>query len=216
HLFKQCWSLYVQYNKRDLMFRYAEETGAMPPEGIHEEYSIEPKGGLDFINRQFSLQKSVARMQMFLNNHYINQGELVKSVIEQDDPSLVRRLFQDPQAGMGDQAEDQASEIATMLATGFPVQIKPSDDHKIHIQVLFQFNQAAQVRQQPVDQASMQVLMAHLQQHLSALEQVDPNTSRAIQKQLRDAAKQEMRQAQGGAPMPATEGPTSPALATAA
>ncbi|NDG20219.1 MAG: hypothetical protein EB117_18440, partial [Betaproteobacteria bacterium] len=93
--------------------------------------------------------------------------------------------------------------------------IKPSDDHKIHIQVLFQFNQAAQLRQQPVDQASMQVLMAHLQQHLAALEQVDPNTSRAIQKQLRDAAKQEMRQAQAGSPVPATEGPTSPAIATA-
>jgi hypothetical protein len=166
----------------------------MPPEGIHEEYSIEPKGGLDFINRQFSLQKAVARMQMFQGNPFVNQGELVKSVIEQDDPSLVRRLFQDPQAGMGDQAEDQAMEIATMLATGFPVQIKPTDDHKIHIQVLFQFNQAAQMRQQPVDQSAMQVLMAHLQQHLQALEQVDPNTSRAIQKQLRDAAKQEMKQ----------------------
>jgi hypothetical protein len=40
----------------------------------------------------------------------------------------------------------------------------------------------------------MQVLMAHLQQHLQALEQVDPNTSRAIQKQLRDAAKGQMQQ----------------------
>jgi hypothetical protein len=169
HLFKQCWSLYVQYNKRDLMFRYAEETGAMPPEGIHEEYSIEPKGGLDFINRQFSLQKAVARMQMFQGNPFVN------------------------------------------LATGFPVQIKPSDDHKIHIQVLFQFNQAAQVRQQPVDQASMQVLMQHLQQHLAALEQVDPNTSRAIQKQLRDAAKQEMRAAEQIAPQGAQPAAPMPA-----
>jgi hypothetical protein len=194
HLFRQCWSLYVQYAKEDLLFRYAEETGQMVPDGIHAEYSIEPKGGLDFINRQFALQKSVARMQMFQNNVYINQGELVKSVLEQDDPSLVRRLFQDPNAASGDQAEDQATEIATMLATGFPVAIKPSDDHKAHISVLFAFNQAAQLRQQPVDQSAMQVLMAHLQQHLQALEQIDPNTSRAIQKQLRDAAKADARQ----------------------
>jgi len=214
HLFKQCWSLYTQYNKKDLMYRYAEETGQMVPEGIHAEYSIEPKGGLDFINRQFALQKSVARMQMFQNNPFVNQGELVKSVLEQDDPSLVRRLFQDPQAASGDQAEDQATEIATMLATGFPVAIKPSDDHKAHISVLFAFNQAAQARQQPVDQAAMQVLMAHLQQHLAALEKIDPNTSRAIQKQLRDAAKATMQQqaqqlppgvmqGQAPAPMPA-------------
>jgi hypothetical protein len=94
---------------------------------------------------------------------------------------------------MGSEAEDQATEIATMLATGFPVQIKPSDDHKAHIQVLFQFNQAAQQRGQQVDQVAMQAIMAHLQQHLAALEQVDPNTSRAIQKQLRDAARQEVR-----------------------
>jgi tRNA C32,U32 (ribose-2'-O)-methylase TrmJ len=60
--------------------------------------------------------------------------------------------------------------------------------------VLFAFNQAAQARQQPVDQAAMQVLMAHLQQHLAALEKVDPNTSRAIQKQLRDAASAQMKQ----------------------
>jgi hypothetical protein len=40
----------------------------------------------------------------------------------------------------------------------------------------------------------MQVLMAHLQQHLAALEQIDPNTSRAIQKQLRDAGKAQMQQ----------------------
>jgi len=196
HLFRQCWSLYVQYAKEDLMFRYADDTGQMVPEGIHEQYSIEPKGGLDFVNRQFALQKSVARMQMFQNNPYINQGELVKSVLEQDDPSLVRKLFTDPQAGSGDQAEDQATEIATMLATGFPVAIKPSDDHKAHISVLFAFNQAAQVRQQPVDQSAVQVLMDHLQQHLAALEQTDPNTSRAIQKQLRDAAAGQVKQQQ--------------------
>jgi hypothetical protein len=199
HLFRQSWSLYVQYAKEDLMFRYADDTGQMVPEGIHEQYSIEPKGGLDFINRQFALQKSVARMQMFQGNPYINQGELVKSVLEQDDPSLVRKLFTDPQAGTGDQAEDQATEIATMLATGFPVAIKPSDDHKAHISVLFAFNQAAQMRQQPVDNSALQVLMDHLQQHLAALEQTDPNTSRAIQKQLRDAVKAQVQQ-QGQAP----------------
>ena len=214
HLFKQCWSLYTQYNKKDLMYRYAEETGAMPPEGIHDEYSIEPKGGLDFINRQFALQKSVARMQMFQNNPFINQGELVKSVLEQDDPSLVRRLFQDPNAASGDQAEDQATEIATMLATGFPVAIKPSDDHKAHISVLFAFNQAAQSRQQQVDQSAMQVLMAHLQQHLQALEQVDPNTSRAIQKQLRDAAKGQMQQQEQQLPPGEMQGqPAAPMMA---
>jgi hypothetical protein len=178
------------------MFRYADDTGQMVPDGIHQQYSIEPKGGLDFVNRQFALQKSVARMQMFQNNPYINQGELVKSVLEQDDPSLVRKLFTDPQAGAGDQAEDQATEIATMLTTGFPVAIKPSDDHKAHISVLFAFNQAAQQRQQAVDQSSVQVLMDHLQQHLAALEKIDPNTSRAIQKQLRDATKPQAQQGQ--------------------
>jgi len=58
----------------------------------------------------------------------------------------------------------------------------------------------------------MQVLMAHLQQHLAALEKIDPNTSRAIQKQLRDAGQgqqqgqqlpPEAMQGQAPAPMPA-------------
>jgi hypothetical protein len=115
-------------------------------------------------------------------------------------------------AASGDQAEDQATEIATMLATGFPVAIKPSDDHKAHISVLFAFNQAAQLRQQPVDPSAIQVLMAHLQQHLQALEQVDPNTSRAIQKQLRDAAKADARQQGQAVGATPTEGqPMQPA-----
>jgi hypothetical protein len=50
------------------------------------------------------------------------------------------------------------------------------------------------MRQQPVDQSAVQVLMDHLQQHLAALEQTDPNTSRAIQKQLRDAAAGQAKQ----------------------
>jgi demethoxyubiquinone hydroxylase (CLK1/Coq7/Cat5 family) len=57
----------------------------------------------------------------------------------------------------------------------------------------------------------MQVLMQHLQQHLAALEQVDPNTSRAIQKQLRDAAKQEMRAAEQIAPQGAQPAAPMPA-----
>jgi len=207
-LFKQAWRLYVQYNKEDLFYRYADETGQMVPDGIHDQYSIEPKGGLDFINRQFALQKAVARYQMMQGNPFINQGELVKSILEQDDPSLVRRLFQDPQAGSGDQAEDQANEIATMLATGFPVNVKPADDHKVHISVLFAFQQAAQLRQQPLDPSAVQVLLQHLQQHLAALEQTDPNTSRAIQKQLRDAAKADATaQPQQGQPLPAEAAP---------
>ena len=107
---------------------------------------------------------------------------------------LTRWGYQVTEAGSGDQAEDQATEIATMLTTGFPVAIKPSDDHKAHISVLFAFNQAAQQRQQAVDQSAVQVLMDHLQQHLAALEKIDPNTSRAIQKQLRDTAQAQMKQ----------------------
>jgi demethoxyubiquinone hydroxylase (CLK1/Coq7/Cat5 family) len=52
----------------------------------------------------------------------------------------------------------------------------------------------------------MQVLMQHLQQHLQALEQTDPNTSRAIQKQLRDASKAAMRQQEQAARMTPSEG----------
>jgi len=88
-----------------------------------------------------------------------------------------------------------------MLSTGFPVNVKPADDHKVHISVLFAFQQAAQLRQQPLDPSAVQVLLQHLQQHLAALEQTDPNTSRAIQKQLRDAAKAEAKVADQLAPV---------------
>lgn len=220
-LFRQCWSIYVQYDKKDLSFRYAEDLGSVPPDAMHEQYSIMPKGGYDFQTRQFQLQKAVARMQLFSAGPgaaFINQAELVKSVLELDDPSLVRRLVQDPQLGQQEQREEQAKELAAMLSTAFPIAIKPTDDHRAHLEVLFDFQAAAENGFRPVDPAAAQAIAQHVQQHLQALEQVDPNTARAITGQLRKMAKAQERQQQQQIAGPAGQLPPaapSPAMAPA-
>ena len=216
-LFRQCWSIYVQYDKKDLTFRYAEDLGTVPPDAMHSQYSIMPKGGYDFQTRQFQLQKAVARMQLLGQSPFINQAELVKSVLELDDPSLVRRLVQDPQMNQQEQREEQAKELAAMLSTAFPIAIKPTDDHKAHLEVLFDFQAAAENGFRPVDPAAAQAIGQHVQQHLKALAQIDPNTARAINAQLRKMAKAQEREAQqlggpaGQLPQPQPMAPAAPA-----
>jgi len=195
-LFRQCWSIYLQYDKKDLNFRYAEDTGTVPPEALHEQYSIMPKGGYDFQTRQFQLQKAVARMQLLGQSPFINQAELVKSVLELDDPSLVRRLVQDPMMNQQEQREEQAKELAAMMTTAFPIAIKPTDDHRAHLEIIFDFQQAAEKGFRQVDQATAQAIGQHLDQHLQALEQIDPNTARAITAEIKKMNNAKMRQQQ--------------------
>jgi hypothetical protein len=139
-------------------------------------------------------------MQLLGQSPFINQAELVKSVLELDDPSLVRRLVQDPMMNQQEQREEQAKELAAMMTTAFPIAIKPTDDHRAHLEIIFDFQQAAEKGFRQIDQATAQAIGQHLDQHLQALEQIDPNTARAITaelKKMNKAKQQQQEQLQG-------------------
>ena len=55
-----------------------------------------PSGSADGVNKQFLFQKAAMRLEMFNGDAFINQAQLRKSVLEADDATLVKRLFQEP------------------------------------------------------------------------------------------------------------------------
>lgn len=134
-MYRMCWSLYRQYDKDSLMYVLNDELLTVPADAFLGDYSIMPNGSADSWNKPLQLQKAVARKQMFTGSPFIRQNELDKSVLEIDDPRLIKRLYQDPGDEIQDQMEQQAEEISIMLL-GFPARVQQADDDKAHLQCM--------------------------------------------------------------------------------
>jgi hypothetical protein len=123
------------------------------------------------------------RLQMFNNDPFINQSQLRKSVLEADDATLVKRLFQDPDIQASDQAEQQAEEIG-ILRLGFPAQVKPADDDLVHIQTVMQYIQQRAAEGAAPEPIEGQMLQQHLAAHVTQLKEKDPKAGREIERDL--------------------------------
>lgn len=162
-LYRQAWALLLQYDG-DFQYVYDGELTGINPDALHGEYMIAPNGSSDSWNRQVQLQKAVARKQLLGQSPYINQEELDRSILELDDPRLIKRLFVDPEQKIQDQAERQARETPT-LADGFQITPKPDDDHAVHIRTTMQYMET----HHPLTPVDQQTHEAHIALHQQAL-----------------------------------------------
>lgn len=162
------WSIAVQYRRETLDYYFNEELQQLDAAAFEGRYRIEPSGSGDNNNRALVLQRAISRKQMFTGNTNINQRELDRSVLEADDPRLVKRLLLNEGTAQAEQLEDQAQEISIMLL-GFPAQVRPSDDDAAHVQSLVGFVQRAATRGEHMRSEVMQLAAAHAQQHMDAL-----------------------------------------------
>jgi len=186
-LYKMTWSIYLQYDATDLMYRIMDDIGQAPPEAMHELYHIEPKGGVNEVNRQMLLQKAVQRKQLFAKSPWINQPELDKSILELDDPSLIKRVFQDPQLAQKDEVADEQKTIPALLV-GANVQVKQGQNYAVRVGVLMGFlQQAVQLGQlQALPPIGKQAIVARLDALLKADAQVDNNGAKQLSKEVAD------------------------------
>jgi hypothetical protein len=175
-LFRMCWSLYKQYDSQSLTYVLYDEVGQLPPDALQGEYEINPNGSAESWNKPQQLQKAIARLQMFRGSPYWRQDELEKSVMELDDPRMIKRAFTDPGQELKKQMEVQAQEISIMLL-GFPAAVQPSDDDKAHIQSLEGFVQRdVQTQEGRVTPEVARLILQHGGEHDNALAQKgDPN-----------------------------------------
>lgn len=179
-LYRKSWKLLLENQKQDLTFWFVDAVQEVPENALHEKYGITPSGSADGVNKPLLVQKAFQRFQLFAGNPLVDQFELVKSVLEVDDATLVKRLARDPQIRQADQAEEQASEIAIMK-TGYPAQVKPSDDHALHIQTVMSYVTNAANADLEIGPQEQQLLTVHTQQHLEALRQQDPEMAKAAE-----------------------------------
>ena len=178
--FQLSWGIYLQYAGEALDYFFRSEWQQLPPGALQDKYILRASAsGRD--TRVVRLQKAFQRRQMFAGDANINQRELVRSCLEEDDPFLLSRLLLDQDMQQADQAEDQAAEISIMLI-GYPAMVKPGDNHAIHLQILAGY---LQKRLSMGSAASSETLnsefaanaAAHALAHFQLLEQQNPQVA---------------------------------------
>ena len=182
-LFRQSFSLLLQYDSKSLQFRFLEDSLNVDPVALHEDYQIEPRGGMDMVSRQMLLNKAVQRKMLLGQSPWIDQVELDKSILELEDPSLIARLVRDPQNKVQDEIEDEQRTIPALLL-GQNVAVKQYENLQGRIQVLMGFIEQARASGQPISPQGQQSVLARLGGLISALEAVDANTARALRKDV--------------------------------
>lgn len=92
-LLQTAWSTLLQYDRDTRYFAGGElhdlQEAALAP----EEWLIEANGSSESWDRPAQLQRAVQRKQLFAGSPWIDQRELDRSILELDDPRLVKRLF---------------------------------------------------------------------------------------------------------------------------
>jgi hypothetical protein len=111
-LLRLAWSTLVQYDT-DSDYHLVGELRKLPRHLlIAEAWKLEPSGSAESWNRGAQLQRAIHRKELFAGAPWIDQRELDRSILELDDPRLVRRLLLPP--GAAPAATDRA-------ATTFPL-----------------------------------------------------------------------------------------------
>lgn len=182
-LYRQAWGLYVQYDSKSLRYRFAEDSLDADPVALHDQYELEPKGGMDMVSRQMMVQQAINRKQLFQNSPWVDQVELDKSIMELDDPSLIKRLLRDPGQKQQDELEDETKTIPTLLI-GIPVPAKPGQNFAGRIGVLMQYLNGAIQQGQQFSPASKNAFMVRIDSLLQGYEQVATNEARKLRAEI--------------------------------
>ncbi len=183
--YKMAWSMYVQYDSQDLQYRFQEDSMQVDAQALHDQYHIEPKGGVNEINRQFLIQKGVARLQMLKGSPYWDQAELERSVVELDDPTLIKRAFKDPNTKTTDESTEEAMGIPTLLL-GYPIPVEQGWNYPVRVGVIMAYIQSAIKQGQQIPPVGQKALVGRLQGLIQADSAVDNNGAKALGKSVEE------------------------------
>ena len=184
-LFRQAFSILLQFDKKSLQYRFLEDSLAVDPVALHDEYQLEPRGGMDMVSKVMLLNKAVQRKQLFVNSPWINQVELDKSILELEDPSLVPRLVQDPNEKESNEVTDEKKIIPALLI-GEQIPVQEGQDYRVRIGVLMQFLEKSMQGGMQFSPQAQQAISGRLGELLNAFESVDTNNARALRKDVEE------------------------------
>lgn len=165
---------------------------------IKNRFKMVPTGNIGNVSKTQRLGRAQARYQLFGGNPMINQGELIKDLLINDDERLVDRLYV-PQANAQEgQIERQIQEM-DFIGKGYTVVPKPTDDDALHMQTIDNMLQDPLKRRSfPADR--LEALKNHrdahevAQQHKQRASTKDGRAQQEVEKTAQGAGGREARQ----------------------
>ncbi len=165
-IFKQSQSLIDQYMAKDKWV--LEDFTEVPQAARHSNYKLMPTGSADSYNKEQRVQRAMGYKQVFTGDPSIEQGELSKYVLEQDDPALVKRLWRPSQDQQLSQAQLQAEEIL-LMNFGFPAKTREDDMDAVHIQTLAQYVEMKLHKGEAIEAGEASLEEQHFQAHVQQM-----------------------------------------------
>jgi hypothetical protein len=170
---------------------------------------------VDGYSREREIQKLMQLRQLANGAPWIQVPEVDRKIIELMDAQWVSDLYKEPPAITQDQQEEQAIENG-LLADGFMPQVKPNDDHLVHLQMCDGFIGFKAQQGTPIPPQQMGLFMQHMQMHVEAArqnaqywkahaQQIQPIMQK-IQDTMKGLQKQQQAQQQAAAGMAALRG----------
>lgn len=216
-VYKHVWGLLLQFKRQKMIFYVGGELKQMPEQALHDAYLIAPDGAADQWNKQLRMQRAGQRYQMFKGAPNVDQDELTRDVMSEDDPLFALRAFVPTNAKAGDEAEQEALDIV-LMRDGFPAAVKPNEDHATRLHVLASWLQKMDMSGQPPDPAVQQNIQQHMAVHFQYLQQQQPDAARQVKAQLMQMEQQaqqmhqarQLQQQQAMAAQPPAEGNPNP------
>jgi hypothetical protein len=166
-IFEQSWGLLRQYDRQSLDYFWRKERITLEDAAFDNKYVLRPNGSVDGYSREREIQKLMQLRQLSQGAPWIVTPEIDRKIVELMDAQWVSDLYKEPQDIGSDQAEEQAIENA-LLEDGFVPQVKPSDDHLIHLQTLDGFIGYKGQQGQALNPQVLAMCMAHAQMHIQA------------------------------------------------
>jgi hypothetical protein len=184
-VFRYCWKLFAQFKTEKIEFYYQDNIQELPPEALKEAWEIEPSGNPDGYSRGFEAAMALERFKLLNNHPAINQDELVKDVVASNNPTAVKRLFVGTQAGQA-REQDEASQSAVAMLSGFPIQVRPGQNHALRAEFYARVLQKAQVTGSPnITDEAFGLFLGAIELHTKALEQENAKAGAQLKKALR-------------------------------
>ena len=171
-VFDQTWSILRQYKKDSLDYFWRKRRITLEDAALDNAYVLRPNGSTDGYSREKEIQKLMQLRQLAEGSPWIKTSEIDRKIIELMDSSWIMEIFEEPAEVMANQQESQAIENSCM-SDGFMPQVEPTDDHVIHLQILFGFLDWTQKHNQQLPPDILDIFLQHGTMHVQAARQ-DP------------------------------------------
>jgi len=181
-VFEQCWGLLKQYDRQSLDYFWRKERITLDDAAFDNKYVLRPNGSVDGYSREREIQKLMQLRQLSQGSPWIKTFEIDRKIIELSDAQWVSDIYEEPQDAAADQQEQQAIENSIML-DGFLPQVKPNDEHVVHLTVCDGFIGWSAQQGKPIPPPLMGTFMQHMSMHIQAAK-ADPQYWKAHAQQI--------------------------------